>query len=345
MKIQTAIKGYKPLYSGESGVFLYRKGKLYRWYDGELCEWMRLFPRSWKDCCRLSIRLFHREPRLAVAIGENLLLLSVFHAVYLVDTKNRSVSKVYEAEDGFSAPLNILPTKGKWLAVWGDYGQNPNRKAVRIYGLKSDYSTEIIYTFHSGQIRHIHNIIPKKNGGFYIFTGDCEPTAGIYEADDSFSCVLQVALGAQKYRTVVGMNYPQGLVYATDAANEQNYLYLLDGKRQRVIAKLNGSCIYGRRWRDGLLLSTTVEPDESVRGIRSFLSRKRGKGILSDEVEMLYLDKALRLRRVGVFTKDVWPIKLMQYGCVQFASGKDLWIYPVGVKEQEGTAIRCELEE
>lgn len=341
MDTKAVIKGYKPLYSCNDGVFLYRKGKLYLWTDGKLQLWMRLFPHSLEDCCRLTIRLFRREPRQAVSIGNGLLLLTASHAIHLVDINKKAIKTISTVKKGFSDSLNILSAHGKWLALWGDYGQNPERTEVRIYGLKPDLNVETVYTFPAGAVRHVHNIIPKRNGGFYIFTGDLEPTAGIYEADESFANVLPLAVGAQKYRAVVGIDFPQGLVYGTDAVNEQNFLYVYTEDGPQKIAALNGSCIYGRAWGDGLLLSTTVEPDENIRGIKALFSKKLGKGILSNEVHLLYLDKDFILHTLNVFKKDIWPMKLMQYGSIQFADGEDFWLYPVAVKENEGAAILC----
>lgn len=343
MNSQLSIPGYKPLVSCEEGVILFRRGRIYLWKNGILCEHMTLFPWSWKDFSRLSVRLFRREPRQAIAVDKDLLLIAGLHTVYLVDIRHKTCKSVFRVGLGFSDPLNLLATDGKWLALWGDYGSNPSHNPVGIYGLKSDHTVEKVYSFPSGTVRHVHNIIQKRQGGYYIFTGDMESSAGIYETDDSFSEVCPVVVGEQKHRAVVGMDFPQGLVYGTDTANEQNYLFLMQGKKQHIIAALNGPCVYGRPWNGGLLFSTTVEPDESVRGVASFFTDKLGKGILSKEVHLLFLDKELDLHTLGIFRKDAWPMKLMQYGCIQFVSGSELWIYPVAVQKNDGCAIWCKM--
>ena len=232
-------------------------------------------------------------------------------------------------------------TSGKWLAVWGDYGQNKEHAPIYIYGLKKDLTVETIAAFEAGKIRHIHNIIHRRSGGYYIFTGDQEENAGIYQCDSDFRLIKPVKTGKQMYRAVVGFDTDKGLLYATDAVNEQNYIYLLeDGKKPQVITKLNGSCIYGCKIRNNYLFSTTVEPDENNRGITSWISSKRGEGILSDEVHLVCVDENLKSSVVTKFEKDFFPMKLMQYGSIQFlhGDGQDMWIYPVAVKRADGRA-------
>ena len=47
---------------------------------------------------------------------------------------------------------------------------------------------------------------------------------------------------------------------------------------------------------------------------------------------------------IASFKKDVWPMKLMQYGTIQFPHGENdgMWLYPVAVKGKDGTAIKME---
>lgn len=334
-------KGYKPLAYLKNQLYFYKSGKLWTIRNGEMRTVMSINHCSWKDKSRMLVRLFRREPKFAVPIDDHRMIIAGFRKLLMVDVNKKEAQLLSESRDGFSDPLNICKAEKNWLMIWGDYGSNPNHDVIRVYGLKQDLTTEIIFSFHEKQIRHIHNIIPRLDGGYYIFTGDQEESAGIYVADDSFRKVDPVRIGTQQFRAVVGFDTEHGLLYATDAVNEQNFVYLLKGNELEIIAKLNGSCIYGIAFKGSYYFATTVEPDENNRGITSWISRKRGAGILSDDVTLIKIDAEMKTRIVASYKKDNWPMKLFQYGSIQFPHGESdkLWIYPVAVKRMDGTSV------
>ena len=335
------LSGYRPLCYIKETLYLYRKGFIYRLVKDHPEKVIQVYPNTIKESLRVLARLFRTDPKYAVPINESQMLLAGHRTIKVVDVEKQVIEDIYSSREGFSDPLNICIGSGKWVALWGDYGSNAEHDMINIYGLTIDNKVENIYTFRSGQIRHIHNIIPKMSGGYYIFTGDQEKSAGIYKANASFEQVEPVKIGQQQYRAVVGFDTSKGLLYATDAVSEKNYVYLLDGKDepQRVCA-LNGSCIYGTEFRGKYYFSTTVEPDENNRGGISWISSKRGEGILSDEVYLMEIDDEMNFKTIEKFKKDSLPMKLMQYGAIQFPKGKmeELWCYPVAVKRYDGVA-------
>ncbi len=342
--LESRYSGYKPLAFLDGRLYFYVKGHV--WTPGHtgMTERANLFGSSWKDRSRLLVRLLRREPRAATPIDGHRMIVAAGRRLYLVDLDLRETRVIFTAREGFSCPLNVLEPNGSWLAVWGDYGANPNREAVSVYGLTPELTVETVFTFAPGQVRHIHNIIAGQNGGCFIFTGDQEPDAGIYRADGDFKQVKKIRTGRQQYRAVIGFDTPQGLLYATDAVNEQNYVYLLpDGGEPEAVCPLNGSCIYGTAHNGACYFASTVEPDETNRGALSWLSRKRGAGILSNESVLVRVDGDLRPHEVLRFSKDFWPMKLFQYGSIQFPGGEGdaLWCYPVAVKG-DGTAMRID---
>lgn len=337
-------RGYKPLAANRNLLYLYHAGSIVP-YDQEKNAWgtpIQLERPTWKDRCRLLVRLFRREPRTALYQNGQLLLVWK-KSVYTIDVQTGKITLVQRPREGFSDPLQLCPAVGTlYQAHWGDYGPNPDRACVQIYGLTPGGTAEVVYTFPAHSVRHVHGIVPHGTDGYYIFTGDNEPDAGIYHADLSFSHVEPVARGSQQYRAVVGFATEQGLLYATDAVNEPNYIYLIkpDGTTQ-TITGLNGSCIYGGRYKDGYLFSTTVEPDERNRGPLSWISYQRGAGILSDEVHLVFVDRDMSPRIVGKFKKDLLPMKLFQYGSIQFARREtgEVILYPVAVKKMDARAL------
>lgn len=340
--ITQRLPGFKPLCYIKKDLYLYHKGDLYLLKQDVPQKVMSIYPTTLKECLRASARLFRTEPKYAVAIDDKCMIIVGHKKMLLVNVQDKNIFSFANSRAGFSDPLNVCVGKENWLAVWGDYGNNANHDAICIYGLTHDYKTEIIYSFKKGQIRHVHNIIPKKSGGYYIFTGDQEKEAGIYVADAFFKKVEPEKIGKQQYRAVVGFDTEHGLLYATDAVNEKNYIYLLkkNGCLEKI-ASLNGSCIYGKFFNGNYYFSTTVEPDENRRGLISWISRERGKGILSDAVHLVAVNEKLQTKIILKMEKDMLPMKLMQYGAVQFPRGlsDEFWCYPVAVRKQDGVAL------
>lgn len=337
------LPGYKPLCYIKKTLYLYRKGAIYRLVENQPEKVVRAYSNTTKESLRVLTRLFRTEPKYAVPINESQMLLVGHRTIKVVDVEKQVVSDISLSREGFSDPLNICVGRGKWVALWGDYGPNAEHDFVNIYGLTKDSKVETVFSFESGQVRHIHNIIPKLSGGYYVFTGDQEKRAGIYKTNAAFDQVEPVKIGQQQYRAVIGFDTPKGLLYATDAVNEKNYVYLLDGKGEpQKICALNGSCIYGTEFKGKYYFSTTVEPDENNRGVTSWISSKRGEGILSDEVYLIEIDDEMNFKTIEKFKKDTLPMKLMQYGAIQFPKGitDELWCYPVAVKKYDGVALR-----
>lgn len=344
----TIIKGYKALIVKNDTIILYKCGKLFLFKNGKIEFLIEVKGTKWLDRFRITNRLFRREPKYAKEIFAGGIILVWNRHLYLVDLNKNSIQIVSNSREGFSDPLNVcIPHKmSKYIAIWGDYGSNLEHQEVRIYGLDNSYNVEIIYTFAAGTIRHIHNIIPKLEEGYYIFTGDTEEQAGIYEITENFDKVIPIAVGKQKYRAVVGFETVEGLLYATDAVNEKNYIYLLQKDKVKEITAINGSCIYGTRYGGGFMFSTVVEPDEQCNGLKSWFSYKRGRGILSNSVDLIMVDKEFNSKILISYDKDMLPMKLFQYGSIQFPSEEKIQadnslfaIYPVAVKKYDGDTV------
>ena len=274
---------------------------------------------------RLASRALRWEARCGVQVDGGL-LVSWRGFLLHCDLCTGDVRTVFSARRGFSTPLTIQSTNGEFGAIWGDYGQNPEKKPVRIYGISHDGELRTLYEFPAGAIRHVHGFSPRLAGGWYVFTGDMEEAAGVYIASADFSSVEPLAVGDQCFRAVRGYDTPEGLVYATDSSIIRNHVYLLPNENPgslRVLADTNGPCIYGTQCEAGYLFSTTVEPDERLRGVRSYLSTKLGPGVMTRETQLLLVTNTAEVREVLKLKKDIYPMKLMQYGSLQFASGQE----------------------
>lgn len=337
------LRRYKPLFFNNGNIVFFHNGGLWRLADHAPEHIVSLSKPSLFDNSRLIVRLLRREPRIAVPIGNDRVIIALRGHLVLADLSKRTVQSLCQFREGFSSPLNICKATSQWLLVWGDYGRNTNSDSVNIYGLNNDLKTEVIYTFPPKMVRHVHNIIPSKDNGYYILTGDHEPTSGIYYSDCGFQKVRPVKTGEQKYRAVVGFDTPQGLLYATDAVNEINCVYLLTSNGSiSQICQLNGSCIYGKEFDGDYYFATSVEPDDTIKGMRYLFSYTRGSGILSNDVTLVRLDRHFNSTTVKSFKKDLFPAGLFQFGSIQFpfGHGPDFWMYPVGVKDYDLTPIK-----
>lgn len=337
---------YKVIYVLDDKVLLYRGGKFYI-SNGKTYEFLVRAPLSFSkrifSKINLTSRLLRIEPRATERLSDNLFVIAFDHKIWILDLLKKEMRVGYVNRPGWSNPLNFC-TDGHNV-YWGEYGNNPDYDAVKIYCLGIDLSVREVYSFSKGTIRHIHNIcydIDKQS--FWIFTGDNEANAGIYLASQDWKKVVPVKIGDQKYRTVVGFPYNDGLIYATDSVSSVNHIFILlpDGSLQDL-TKINGSCIYGTITRDYYVFSTTVEPPEGRSFARMF-TNKLGSGILSRDVHLIVVSKKnLSVSIVAEFHKDFLPMRWFQYGVITLPKGQDksekLWIYPVACRTVGGKSM------
>ena len=294
---------------------------------------------------RLASRLFRLEPRCVEILGVNTFVVCYAHSVWLLDIKERTFTELQKSRIGFSNPLTLC-SDGQCV-YWGDYGDNAGREEVRIYKLKPDLEIDIVYSFPRGSIRHIHSVIwDESKKRFYILTGDLEEASGIYSASADWSMVKPIETGRQQYRAVVGFPYKGGLIYATDSVAEENNIYLMGDGEVKTLYSFPGSCIYGTETRDFFVFSSTVEPPEG-RGVMDLFSYKLGTGIKDRYAHIVKVRKSdLEVEEIMKLKKDIWPMKLFQYGVIMFPKGQknseDLWYYVMACKG-DGKTNKCKI--
>lgn len=350
------LKGYQPLCMMNDKVLLYKKGRLLKYdeFTNSYQATMNIklsFAMGIKERFRLLSRIFRADIRSAIALDEDKILFLSNKCLYYAAFNEKKVQKLFTMKKCFSDPINLcIPLKGtEHIALFGDYGNNAVREPVSIYGVRRDLSVRILYTFQMNTVRHIHNIICDEfKDGYYVFTGDNEKNAGIYWTDKTFRVMKPVFTGDQKARAVCGFMTDRGLLYTTDSVSEQNYIFLLsegnEGLVLKIVAEINGSCIYSVKYSSGYVFSTTVESEESNGNkILNLLSMKRGKGILSENVELVQVSERFESKVIAAYKKDRLPYKLFQYGVVRFPSGLEhydkLIGYPCAVKKFDGSTV------
>ena len=346
-------RGFVPIAGYDNNQILgYKNGRLCKMLQNgrisDICGFSNGLVGCIKESNRLLSRLFRTDIKSACVLKTRDVYFFKNKVLYRYKDGTTNIEIIYKLEKEMSTPLNIVSAieNTGYQLLWGDYWGNLERKAVTLWGLLNDDSVVPVYKFPAGSVRHIHNIIPnEKRDGYYIFTGDNESDAGIYQADVSFNCVEPILVGTQLARAVQGFGTEEGLVYATDSVMEQNYICRLRKKNeceweQETVMPINGSCIYATQMGNELFFSTTVESPEVNDGnrLKALLSTKRGAGIKTDNVEIVSIDSNFNSKIVASFKKDVWPYKLFQYGVVVFppSQSEDLLLYPVAVKKYDG---------
>ncbi len=226
---------------------------------------------------------------------------------------------------------------------FGGYLLNMDKNPVHIYRRTGVDHWEIVYTFKKGLINHVHNIIPDPyRNCLWVFTGDFGEASAIWKITDGFKKVERVVCGDQKWRADVVFVLPEGLLYATDAPFEDNFLYLLsvETMNARIIQPINGSCIYGCHWNNNFVFSTTVEGDGRKLGKWEFLfGRKRGAGIIDNYVHMYIGNIKEGFKEVYKESKDWFPFYTFQFGVFKFPVGANcgdsLYFQPVATKNND----------
>mgnify|MGYP005767076115 FL=1 len=352
--------GVKPLCWTDKGVLLaYAHGELIAIEEGQeraLCKLPLGSVKRTLSHSRMASRALRIEPRAALVVG-SIALVAWAGSVLLVDIHNGRLETLLRPRGGFSDPLYFTRAEGDdLLAVWGDYGTNPSRSSVTIWGLGSDGGIRSLFEFEPGRVRHVHGIISRMagDGGYYVFTGDMEEKSGIYIASPDFSSMEPLAVGEQRFRAVRGFPIEDGLIYATDSASIENHAYRLheDGRgswsQLDDLGTLNGPCIYGGQVEGGYLFTTTIEPDESLQGISSLVSRSTGQGVFTPEATAVLVDVSGRMREVARIKSDGMPLKALQYGSLQVPSGtahrNHVWVYSRSLKGVDGKAVRIGTE-
>lgn len=310
---------------------------------------------------RLFERLLRIEARTAVVLDDTHILISMDGHTYSVNIEKGETVHEYSYRNSMSNPRRMCRIEGidgfDDCIAYGEYLLNSKRtkpSGIFVRSLNSP-DWKMVFEFPAGKVRHIHSVIPSnKNGYVYILTGDLDNESGIWVAKDNFKTVYPMLSGSQMYRSGSLYETDNGLIYPTDTALEQNYIYFLKENENNdwdsvIIAEMDGSCVSSAQTADKVLISTTVEADESIRGWRSWINMKRGPGIKSDYAQLISVDKkTLEIKNVVQFKKDALPYRLFQYGymkIVDVPSKESILIYPIAVKKYDGKLLEIKYSE
>lgn len=186
-------------------------------------------------------------------------------------TFDRRVGIIHEGEfhplPGLRRPCRVL-RGGCCLArdgalYFGEYLSNPTRGPMSIYRYRVGSSQiEIVYTFPTRTIRHVHGIYSDPfGGGLWCTVGDRGSECRILRTDDGFHTVDTLGMGDETWRAVSLGFTEKAVYYGSDAEFQTNFLYAIDRSSQerKVLAELNGPAYYTYTLEKDLFLGVTAE--------------------------------------------------------------------------------------
>jgi hypothetical protein len=340
----------------------YRQGSVY-YYDINISKSVKkvsLFS-NFKEKIMYRVPLLRRLLRFgirtSIQINNETVLLFVNKKIYEFNIITNKLSNGFEPQEGVR-PLYFSKIGDEIngfdsQVVFGGYLGNTLKKEVHIYRRVDIDRWDVIYTFVKGEINHIHNIIPDEYSScVWIFTGDFGTSAAIWKATDNFKSVERVVSNNQIYRGCIGFPTKEGLIYATDTPYFDNSIRILKRKGDNWISEkicdIEGSSIYGCRYKDKFVFSTTVEPDGRDSSLRKLLfDKKRGSGI-KDNFSHIYIGNyEENFKDIYKLEKDIWPF-IFQFGTIKFPSGENnsdyLVFEPIATRKLDQKLVKLKIE-
>ncbi len=315
------------------GIILSRDKDVYWSYDqGSTWKLVAKVPvhtlDKFKSFCHLSSRLFRSGIYHIFLSNQNNLVIFGFGYIWKFSKKNNdwSLASPPVAISG-SRPLHVSGTEN--IIVYGEYFSNPERKPVKIWASKDEGTTwQPIYQFEN--IRHIHGIFwDEYTSTFWITTGDNDEECGIWRTNPQFSTVEKIFGGSQLARTVQLVFSRTHVFFGTDAPAEPNYICCMEksGKNFMKLQKVTSPVFHACQAGEYLFFSTACEP--------SRINQTKYASIWGRDP---HSKKWMELVR---YQKDIWPMKLFQYGQIFFPKGRNntnfLWYTPFATEYDQMT--------
>jgi len=347
------VNGAKPLFFYENVLFFSRKNRVFSIAENgkkiPLVAFRQSLFRRYLD----SFKLFYRAKRSGVrssAVFDGSFYFSFDRKLYCYNVVQKSLSLEYAFKKGHG-PLSysIIEDIARFddCLVYGEYYGNAEKNEISLFGKYRNGDWKKVYTFSSGLIDHVHNLVPDKyNDCVWILAGDFDQSASIWRATDNFGYVECVVSGKQIYRSCVAFPMSDGLLYATDSQLIENSVRILKKSGEcyvsERVASINGPAIYGTQRNDYFIFSTSTEPEKvfGKRTLRAILASRPAPCIKKNQSDLVALNKdtltcTVLLSRV----KDRWPYLLLEFGALIFPSGTDgsngLYFYSIGNKKND----------
>lgn len=278
--------------------------------------------------CWASSRIGRRLSRIAVhhivRINKRTLAVIAFGRLSFFDEKKST----WLASIRINGRRPLVVTTFGGQLIYGEYSSNPSREPMRVFSVAPNGDQKVIAEF-SG-IRHIHGVsYDPFSGRLWVTTGDDDEECGLWHMDPDGSNMRVSLSGSQQVRIVQPLFTEKYIVFATDSPLEENYIYRITRASERVecVGVAPSSVFYGCKVGKRLFFATVCEPSSC---------NEIAKAVILSSSE-----DADNWQEVQTFKKDIWPMKLFQYGQVLFPSGINdgpyVYFTPQGVAGDQRT--------
>ena len=270
----------------------------------------------------LARRLFRCTIHHVIRINKNIIVLIGFGLIYTYDLSVNGLIREVTPICG-KRPLNLCVDNDSML-YYGEYRGNQERSPVDIYASDSEgRQWESIWCFTG--IRHVHGVFhdPYDNR-IWVTTGDTDAESGIWVTGNKFKTLDQVVGCSQQMRAVQLLFTENHVYFGSDTPLEKNYFYRMEKKTGQVkrLQEVESSVFWGCKVGKYLFFSTVVEPSK--------VNKCKDACIWGSQDGETW-------KCVARFRKDIWPMKLFQYGQILFPSGENntdyLWFTPFATKK------------
>lgn len=265
--------------------------------------------RNLSVASRLTFRLCRDGFHALAALSSGHLIAAVPGAIVTLAPGETEFQVSHRLLRG-TRPLHIAVTPKDHI-FWGEYFDNPQRDEVHIYASTDGGATwNVAYTFPRGTIRHVHNMVYDEWADcLWILTGDDDKECRILRASCDFRNIDVALSGNQQARAVACVPTADGRYFSSDTPLEANHVYHLDRRgRLSELGDLSTSSIYGCKVGQAIFFSTMVEPSKINR---------------DHNVRLYGSSNGQRWQPLLQWKKDVWPVRLFQYGNAFLPDGRN----------------------
>jgi hypothetical protein len=317
-----------------SGIFphLFHDGRLYASRNNRVLV-SEDMAESWQEICevprtpldrltrfRLVDRLFSWSIMNIARTQSGTLLIVAKRVLFRFSPDESAKPKsVFEIAHKHSPMHRGLCVSADGTIYLAEYGANPDRGAVHIYGSADDGRTwEVVHEFRPGEIRHVHAIQqdPDLKDRIWLLTGDLGDECRIAYTVDGFETIEVVGSGSQAWRAVSLLFREEHVYWGMDSPLETSYIQRISrrtGELERL-QELDGPAYYGAVNAQGrMFIGTTVEKGPGVKDSTARIWTSQD----GETWEVVHRHRGGRIPQTGIiyFPNGLMPQDQLVYRC------------------------------
>lgn len=243
--------------------------------------------------------------------------------------------KVFDIENGRTPLPSGITEDGGGNVFFGEYFNNPHRKAVNIMKSSDDGRTwEKFFVFPEGSIRHVHAVqYDEYSDRIWVATGDedRECIIGYLERGK----LHPLAEGEQRYRAVSLLFTDRYIYWGTDSPDKKNFIYRMGRNNGNIerLKEVDGPIYYTAKIGNILIAASTVE---------------KGQGLKDNYTRIWESLDGSRWEEAVKWKKDRLPY-ILGYGVVRFPvvmrENEDLYFSTLCLKGADGKMFKASISE